>query len=59
MIHCDLMCKDRDLMFGTPFSKEHEFYSLQPYSNLNKIWMNAYRNSEFSEHFLLTPMILN
>ena len=39
-------------------SIKHDFYLIQPYSNLNKIWMNAHRNSIFGENFVFTPKIL-
>ena len=32
-------------------SKKHDFYLIEPYSSLNKIWMNAQRNAIFGENF--------
>ena len=39
-------------------SIKHDFYLIQPYSSLNKIWMNAHRNAIFGENFAFTPKIL-
>ena len=40
-------------------SIKHDFYLIQPYSDLNKIWMNAHKNGIFGEHFVFTPKILD
>ena len=38
-------------------SKKHDFYLIQPYSSLDKIWMNALTNTIYGEHFVFTPKI--
>ena len=38
-------------------SINHNFYLIEPYSNINKILMNVHRNAIFGEHFVFTPKI--
>ena len=40
-------------------SIKHDFYLIQSYSCLNKMWINALRKAIFGELFVSTPKILD